>query len=124
VSVDVVVIDNASGDGSADGSEALGARLIRNDTNHGLSLAWNQGQLRTYDGQVEEDRVGRTYDAIVRTVLDLLESEGMTPFQLRTVPARCGRPPTSRVLRKPLVAGEPEPAMLNTATLRLELLRR
>jgi hypothetical protein len=35
----VVVIDNASGDGSVDVSGALGARLIRNDTNRGLSPA-------------------------------------------------------------------------------------
>src|SRR4029450_1254509 len=47
VSVDVVVIDNASGDGSADVSEALGARLIRNDTNRWLSPAWNQGAAAT-----------------------------------------------------------------------------
>src|SRR5262249_60534797 len=47
VSVEVVVIDNASGDGSADVSEALGARLIRNDTNRGLSPAWNQGAAAT-----------------------------------------------------------------------------
>src|SRR5215207_11631311 len=47
VSVDVVVIDNASGDGSADVSEALGARLIRNDTNRYLSTAWNQGAAVT-----------------------------------------------------------------------------
>ena len=47
VSVDVVVIDNASGDGSADVSEAFGARLIRNDTNRGLSPAWNQGAAAT-----------------------------------------------------------------------------
>ncbi|MDQ1477091.1 MAG: hypothetical protein QOE62_2320, partial [Actinomycetota bacterium] len=47
VSVDVVVIDNASGDGSADVSEALGARLIRNDANRWLSSAWNQGALAT-----------------------------------------------------------------------------
>jgi hypothetical protein len=47
VSVDVVVIDNASGDGSADVSEALGARLIRNDTNRYLSPAWNQGAAVT-----------------------------------------------------------------------------
>jgi N-acetylglucosaminyl-diphospho-decaprenol L-rhamnosyltransferase len=47
VSVDVVVIDNASGDGSADVSEARGARLIRNDTNRWLSPAWNQGAAAT-----------------------------------------------------------------------------
>jgi GT2 family glycosyltransferase len=47
VSVDVVVIDNASGDGSADVSESLGARLIRNDTNRYLSPAWNQGAAVT-----------------------------------------------------------------------------
>src|ERR671918_363078 len=43
----VVVIVNASGDGSADVSEALGARLIRNDTNRWLSAAWNQGAAAT-----------------------------------------------------------------------------
>src|SRR5204863_10137137 len=47
VSVDVVVIDNASGDGSADVSEALGAHLIRNDSNRYLSPAWNQGAAVT-----------------------------------------------------------------------------
>jgi N-acetylglucosaminyl-diphospho-decaprenol L-rhamnosyltransferase len=47
VSVEVVVIDNASGDGSADVSEALGARVIRNDTNRWLSPAWHQGAAAT-----------------------------------------------------------------------------
>jgi N-acetylglucosaminyl-diphospho-decaprenol L-rhamnosyltransferase len=47
VSVDVVVVDNASSDGSADVAEALGARLIRNDTNRWLSPAWNQGAAAT-----------------------------------------------------------------------------
>ena len=41
------MIDNASGDGSAEVSEALGARLIRNDTNRYLSPAWNQGAAVT-----------------------------------------------------------------------------
>jgi N-acetylglucosaminyl-diphospho-decaprenol L-rhamnosyltransferase len=41
--VDVLVIDNASRDGSADVVEELGARLIRNPTNRYLSPAWNQG---------------------------------------------------------------------------------
>jgi N-acetylglucosaminyl-diphospho-decaprenol L-rhamnosyltransferase len=45
--MDVVVIDNASRDGSADGAESLGARLIRNDTNRYLSPAWNQGAAAT-----------------------------------------------------------------------------
>ena len=45
--VDVVVIDNASVDGSADGAEALGARLIRNASNRYLSSAWNQGAAAT-----------------------------------------------------------------------------
>jgi len=44
LSIDIVVIDNASGDGSAEVSEALGARLIRNDSNRYLSPAWNQGR--------------------------------------------------------------------------------
>jgi N-acetylglucosaminyl-diphospho-decaprenol L-rhamnosyltransferase len=48
VSVEVIVIDNASSDGSADASEALGARLIRNDTNRWLSPAWNQGAAATH----------------------------------------------------------------------------
>jgi N-acetylglucosaminyl-diphospho-decaprenol L-rhamnosyltransferase len=47
VSVDVVVIDNGPGDDSADVSEALGARLIRNDANRWLSPAWNQGAAAT-----------------------------------------------------------------------------
>src|SRR5207244_115770 len=46
-SVEVVVIDNAAGDGSADVSEPLGACLIRNDTNRYLSPAWNQGAAVT-----------------------------------------------------------------------------
>jgi N-acetylglucosaminyl-diphospho-decaprenol L-rhamnosyltransferase len=45
--VDVVVIDNASSDGSADVAESLGARLIRNETNRYLSPAWNQGAAAT-----------------------------------------------------------------------------
>ena len=45
--MDVVVIDNASRDGSADTAESLGARLIRNDTNRYLSPAWNQGAATT-----------------------------------------------------------------------------
>jgi N-acetylglucosaminyl-diphospho-decaprenol L-rhamnosyltransferase len=45
--VDVVVIDNASHDGSADATESLGARLIRNPTNRYLSPAWNQGVAST-----------------------------------------------------------------------------
>ena len=47
VSVEVVVVDNASRDGSADVSPELGARLIRNDTNRWLSPAWNQGAAAT-----------------------------------------------------------------------------
>ncbi len=43
----MVVIDNASGDGRADISEALGARSIHNDTNRWLSPAWNQGAAAT-----------------------------------------------------------------------------
>jgi N-acetylglucosaminyl-diphospho-decaprenol L-rhamnosyltransferase len=45
--IDVLVIDNASHDGSADTAEALGARLIRNATNRYLSPAWNQGAAAT-----------------------------------------------------------------------------
>ena len=44
---DVLVIDNASQDGSADVAEALGARLIRNAINRYLSPAWNQGAADT-----------------------------------------------------------------------------
>src|SRR5437762_3252556 len=47
VSVEVVVVVNGSGDGSADVSEALGARSIRNVTNRYLSPAWNQGAAVT-----------------------------------------------------------------------------
>jgi N-acetylglucosaminyl-diphospho-decaprenol L-rhamnosyltransferase len=43
----VVVVDNASNDGSADAAEAAGARLIRNATNRFLSPAWNQGANET-----------------------------------------------------------------------------
>ena len=45
--LDVVVIDNASRDGSADVAGSLGARLIRNETNRYLSPAWNQGAAAT-----------------------------------------------------------------------------
>ena len=48
VTVEVVVIDNASSDGSADISQELGARLIRNETNRWLSPAWNQGAAATH----------------------------------------------------------------------------
>ncbi len=47
LATDVVVIDNASHDGSADVAEALGARLIRNEENRYLSPAWNQGAAAT-----------------------------------------------------------------------------
>jgi N-acetylglucosaminyl-diphospho-decaprenol L-rhamnosyltransferase len=47
VATDVVVVDNASDDGSADAAEAAGARLIRNTTNRFLSPAWNQGANET-----------------------------------------------------------------------------
>jgi len=47
VATDVVVVDNASNDGSADAAEAAGARLIRNATNRFLSPAWNQGANET-----------------------------------------------------------------------------
>jgi N-acetylglucosaminyl-diphospho-decaprenol L-rhamnosyltransferase len=52
VRVDVVVVDNASHDGSADGAEELGARLIRNATNRWLSPAWNQGAAATHSPYV------------------------------------------------------------------------
>ena len=45
--LDVVVIDNASRDGSADPAVSLGARLIRNTENRYLSPAWNQGASAT-----------------------------------------------------------------------------
>jgi N-acetylglucosaminyl-diphospho-decaprenol L-rhamnosyltransferase len=46
--VDVVVVDNASADRSADAVEGRpGVRLIRNDTNRYLSPAWNQGAALT-----------------------------------------------------------------------------
>jgi N-acetylglucosaminyl-diphospho-decaprenol L-rhamnosyltransferase len=47
ITTDVVVIDNASHDGSADAAEAAGARLIRNPANRYLSPAWNQGAAET-----------------------------------------------------------------------------
>jgi N-acetylglucosaminyl-diphospho-decaprenol L-rhamnosyltransferase len=47
LATDVVVIDNASHDGSADVAETLGARLIRNEDNRYLSPAWNQGAAAT-----------------------------------------------------------------------------
>ena len=47
IATDVVVIDNASGDGSADAAEAADVRLIRNPTNRYLSPAWNQGAAAT-----------------------------------------------------------------------------
>jgi len=47
ITTDVVVIDNASHDGSADAAEAAGVRLIRNPANRYLSPAWNQGAAET-----------------------------------------------------------------------------
>src|SRR5436190_2331697 len=47
IAADVVVIDNASRDDSADAAEAAGVRLIRNATNRYLSPAWNQGAAVT-----------------------------------------------------------------------------
>ena len=44
ISVEVVVVDNASRDGSADVSEALGARLIRNEMNRGCHLRGTRGR--------------------------------------------------------------------------------
>ena len=46
--LDVVVVDNASADGSADVAEGMpGVRLVRNETNRYLSPAWNQGAATT-----------------------------------------------------------------------------
>ena len=48
LAVDVVVVDNASTDGSADVAEGLSwVRLLRNPTNRYLSPAWNQGAVAT-----------------------------------------------------------------------------
>jgi len=47
ITTEVVVIDNASHDGSADAAEAAGVRLIRNPDNRYLSPAWNQGAAET-----------------------------------------------------------------------------
>jgi N-acetylglucosaminyl-diphospho-decaprenol L-rhamnosyltransferase len=47
ITTDVVVIDNASSDGSADAADVPGVRLIRNPTNRYLSPAWNQGAAET-----------------------------------------------------------------------------
>jgi N-acetylglucosaminyl-diphospho-decaprenol L-rhamnosyltransferase len=47
IATDVVVIDNASTDGSADAADADDVRLIRNPTNRYLSPAWNQGAAET-----------------------------------------------------------------------------
>ncbi len=47
ITTDVVVVDNASHDGSADAAAAAGVRLIRNPTNRYLSPAWNQGAAET-----------------------------------------------------------------------------
>jgi N-acetylglucosaminyl-diphospho-decaprenol L-rhamnosyltransferase len=47
IATEVVVIDNASSDGSADAVDAAGVRLIRNATNRYLSPAWNQGAAET-----------------------------------------------------------------------------
>ena len=40
--VELIVVDNASGDGSADVCESAGARVIRNDSNRGFAAAVNQ----------------------------------------------------------------------------------
>jgi N-acetylglucosaminyl-diphospho-decaprenol L-rhamnosyltransferase len=49
LALDVLVIDNASHDGSAGGARAQQPRmrLIENPTNRGLSAAWNQGAAET-----------------------------------------------------------------------------
>ena len=47
LTTDIVVIDNASTDHSADAADAAGVRLIRNPTNRYLSPAWNQGAAET-----------------------------------------------------------------------------
>ena len=48
LATDVIVIDNASRDGSADVADGVaGVRLVRNDTNRYLSPAWNQGARLT-----------------------------------------------------------------------------
>ncbi len=47
LSLDVVVVDNASGDGSELAAERAGVRLVRNATNRYLSPAWNQGAAMT-----------------------------------------------------------------------------
>lgn len=40
---EIIVVDNASGDGSADAAAAKGARVIRSDTNRGFAAANNIG---------------------------------------------------------------------------------
>jgi N-acetylglucosaminyl-diphospho-decaprenol L-rhamnosyltransferase len=47
VAADVVVVDNASTDGSERAAERPGVRLIRNPKNRYLSPAWNQGAATT-----------------------------------------------------------------------------
>jgi N-acetylglucosaminyl-diphospho-decaprenol L-rhamnosyltransferase len=48
LTVDIVVVDNASVDGSADTAEGRpGVRLVRNDVNRYLSAAWDQGAALT-----------------------------------------------------------------------------
>jgi N-acetylglucosaminyl-diphospho-decaprenol L-rhamnosyltransferase len=48
IAVDVVVVDNASADASADVADGRrGVRLVRNPTNRYLSPAWNQGAAMT-----------------------------------------------------------------------------
>jgi N-acetylglucosaminyl-diphospho-decaprenol L-rhamnosyltransferase len=48
LATDVIVIDNASRDGSAAAADGMpGVRLVRNETNRYLSPAWNQGARLT-----------------------------------------------------------------------------
>jgi N-acetylglucosaminyl-diphospho-decaprenol L-rhamnosyltransferase len=47
IAIDVVVVDNASHDGSERAAERPGVRLVRNATNRYLSPAWNQGAAMT-----------------------------------------------------------------------------
>lgn len=68
-SAEVVVVDNASADGSADAARQAGAVVIANHENRGFAAAVNQGAAATQSGLI----LVLNPDAIVQTPLAPLE---------------------------------------------------